>query len=203
MASVTLVHRERQWFAGSTGLTEPGTSRAASFSARLIDDPQPLVVADTRDDPLYRDLPHVIQNPPIRFYAGVPLIDPSGHVLGTVAVFDHVPRLVNRTRMRMLQDVSAQATAYLQARRNEQILSTLRTGLDRLRCQEDDVVAAVSHELRTPVATMLGYVEMLAELPDLAQHRDVLEPLGRAGQQLVHTLERILGIILPTASDRH
>ncbi|WP_436531262.1 GAF domain-containing protein [Actinoplanes sp. HUAS TT8] len=192
MASVTLVHREQQWFAGSTGLAEPGTSRAVSFSARLLDDPRPLVVADTRDDPLFRYLPHVNQAPPICFYAGVPLIDADGHVLGSVAVFDHRPRLVGETRMALLESLSAQAGAYLQARRNAEVLASLRARLGRLRDQEDDVIAAVSHELRTPVATMLGYVEMLG---DLAGHQDLLEPLGQAGHQLIHTLERILGII--------
>lgn len=191
MASVTLIHRDRQWFAGRTGLAEPGTSRAASFSARLLDDPHPLVVADTRDDPMFRYLPHVNATPPIRFYAGVPLVDGDGQMLGSVAVFDQVPRLVDGTRMELLQTVSAQATAYLRSARDAERLRRARADLTRLREQQDDMIATVSHELRTPLATMLGYAEMLAEHPSL-QHHTILDPLGDAGRRLLGVLETIL-----------
>lgn len=192
MASVTLVHQEQQWFAGSTGLAEPGTSRAASFSARLIDDPRPLVVADTLDDPATRYLPHVTQVPPIRFYAGVPLIDTDGHVLGSVAVFDRVPRLVSPGRIELLRTLSALAAAHLQSLREARRLNTQTTELDRWRGQEDDTVAAVSHELRTPVAAMLGYLELLSAQPGAATHQNILEPIGDAARDLIRMLEDLL-----------
>ncbi|GAA2642859.1 sensor histidine kinase [Paractinoplanes durhamensis] len=192
MASVTLVHEEQQWFTGSIGLAEPGTSRAVSFSARLLGDPRPLVVPDTRDDPSTRFLPHVTQTPPIRFYAGVPLIDADGHVLGSVAVFDREPRLVGPARMELLANVSTQASAHLQALRTSRLLIARTAELHRRGEKTDDMLTTVSHELRTPTAAMLGYLEMLAEQPGAAAHRAALARIERAGQDLIKMLETVL-----------
>jgi GAF domain-containing protein len=195
MASVTLVHEDRQWFAGRVGLNEPGTSRANSFSARLIDDPRPLVVSDTRDDPFYRLLPHVTRTPSIRFYAGVPLIDPDGQVLGAVAVFDRVPRPAGVAQMDMLSHLAGQASAHLQSIRTARLVDGLAAELDRLRARDAEAASAISHELRTPVAAMTGFLELLLELPELAAYRPLLDPVKREGRHLVGLVERIVDTV--------
>ena len=93
IAAITIVDRDRQWFAVSTGLDAQETPRAVSFCAHAIHRPtEPLVVRDARRDPRFAGNPMVIFAPHIRFYAGVPLIDRQGYALGALCVIDSKPR---------------------------------------------------------------------------------------------------------------
>jgi GAF domain-containing protein len=93
IAAVTIIDRDRQWFAARTGEMAEETPRAISFCAHAILRPaEPLVVPDARKDRRFAGNPLVIFAPHIRFYAGVPLIDRQGYPLGALCVIDSRPR---------------------------------------------------------------------------------------------------------------
>ena len=93
IAAVTIVDRDRQWFAVSTGLDVQQTPRDISFCAHAIHRPgEPLIVTDARRDPRFADNPLVKFAPHIRFYAGMPLLDGQGYPLGALCVIDSRPR---------------------------------------------------------------------------------------------------------------
>ena len=93
IAAITIVDRDRQWFAVSAGLDAEETPRAVSFCAHAIHRPtEPLVVRDARRDQRFAGNPMVIFAPHIRFYAGVPLVDREGYALGALCVIDSKPR---------------------------------------------------------------------------------------------------------------
>lgn len=103
IALVSLVDRDRQWFKSVYGL--PGvtqTSRDASFCAHSVADRQPLEVPDTHKDERFRSNPLVVGQPNIRFYAGYPLDDGAGHLLGTLCVIDRQPRRLDAHQWKML-----------------------------------------------------------------------------------------------------
>src|SRR5690242_1799187 len=162
MSTVTLVDRDRQWFAGNTGMDGNETPRSISFCSWMVDHPRPLVVGDARSDTRFQSYSNVTGDPFIRFYAGAPLINDDGYVLGSVCVIDREPRAIGDRQVEMLGDLAAQASGHLEAIREQARLVTLDRELARLTRREQDLIAAVSHELRTPVATMQGYLEMLA-----------------------------------------
>jgi signal transduction histidine kinase len=196
MSTVTLVDRDRQWFAGNTGMSDTGGSRATSLCAWMIDDPRPLIVPDARLDPRFRDYANVTGDPYIRFYAGVPLISDDGYVLGSVCVLDREPRTIGPHQIQMLGDLAAQATSHLEAIREQAKLAALDAELSRLSRREQDLVATVSHELRTPVTTMQGYLEMLVEAIEeqdqLAPYRRMIDPIRRNGDRLVRMVDHLL-----------
>ncbi|GIM88256.1 sensor histidine kinase [Paractinoplanes toevensis] len=192
MSTVTLVDRNRQWFAGNTGMDGSEAPRAISLCAWMLDDPRPLIVPDARVDPRFRDYANVTGAPYLRFYAGVPLVNPDGHILGSVCVLDREPREIDEREVTLLSDLAAQAIGHLEAIREQNRLSFLDAELTRLMRREQDLVAAVSHELRTPVTTMQGYLEMLAEDEDLAPYRRMLEPIRRNGDRLVRMVDHLL-----------
>ncbi|GAA2660581.1 GAF domain-containing sensor histidine kinase [Paractinoplanes durhamensis] len=200
MSTVTLVDRNRQWFAGHTGMDANQAPRAISLCAWMIDDPRPLIVPDARLDPRFQDYSNVTGAPYIRFYAGVPLVNSDGYVLGSVCVLDREPRHLGEHQLSLLGDLSAQATGHLEAIREQNRLAVLDAELARLIRREQDLVSTVSHELRTPVTTMQGYLEMLAEEEDLAPYRRMLEPIRRNGDRLVRMVDHLLAGARPDNS---
>ena len=72
-------------------LATANTTFALLLPARWYDLGGALVISDAREHPVLRDNP-AIRDLGIIAYAGVPLITPSGNVLGTLCAIDHQPR---------------------------------------------------------------------------------------------------------------
>lgn len=121
IALVSLVDDQRQWFKARVGLTEPETSRDASFCAHAIVTPQqPLIVNDTFTDLRFADNPLVTGYPNIRFYAGIPLMLEGGYAAGTLCVIDHTPRELSQAQIESLHLLARQVTGELHRRKRAQ-----------------------------------------------------------------------------------
>lgn len=92
IALVSLVDENRQWFKARVGLDACETSRDISFCGHALTEPQGLLIEDALLDERFHDNPLVIGPPYIRFYCGVQLLLPSGHVAGTLCLIDAKPR---------------------------------------------------------------------------------------------------------------
>jgi GAF domain-containing protein len=102
IALLTLVDRERQWFKASLGLNVCETGRDISFCGHAILAPGIMVVPDAREDARFADNPLVTGEPGIRFYAGAPLVLPSGAALGTLCLIDRRPRTLDAMELGIL-----------------------------------------------------------------------------------------------------
>jgi len=135
IALVSLVTRDRQWFKARVGLAAPETSRGASFCAHAVAAAggAALVVPDARLDPRFRANPLVTGAPGIRFYAGAPLVAPSGHKLGTLCVIDRAPRpALTRRERAVLARLADLAVDRMELRRTERELRRTRALLDQM-----------------------------------------------------------------------
>jgi PAS domain S-box-containing protein len=92
IALVSMVERDRQWFAARIGLDANETPREQSFCAFAMQGDEIMVVPDATRDPRFADNPLVTGQPHIRFYAGAPLRSPEGAPLGALCVIDTQPR---------------------------------------------------------------------------------------------------------------
>ena len=116
MAVMSLVDETRQWFKSRVGIEVAETPRAVAFCAHTIQQSQPLVVPDATKDDRFKDNPFVRARGGIRFYAGIPLITPDGHAIGTVSVMDKVPRKLHERQIEALQALARQAEKQLEVR---------------------------------------------------------------------------------------
>lgn len=91
-ALVSIVDDDRQWFKAKYGTEIEQTPRDVSFCAHAIHHPDVMVVNDALTDSRFGDNPTVVGPPNVRFYAGTPLMLPSGHAIGTLCILDDRPR---------------------------------------------------------------------------------------------------------------
>lgn len=198
---VSLVDQNRQWFKSCYGLNASETGRDISFCSHAILSDEPLIVRDALEDARFADNPFVASAPSIRFYAGAPLITPTGAHLGTFCVIDFEPRFsFTDDQISMVQDFAALVVEELELRRTARELGeaekAIRRSEQELRDKtvlaeeasrlKSEFLANMSHELRTPLNGIIGFSELLVD--------------GKAGQ-MNERQQRFLDNIL--VSSRH
>jgi len=96
-AAISFIDQDRQWVKSSSGMFAAGNahSREVALCNFAIQAPDEIfVVEDASREPRFSSNPLVTQLGGIRFYAGVPLLDPDGRALGTLCVIDQVARQI-------------------------------------------------------------------------------------------------------------
>jgi two-component system sensor histidine kinase UhpB len=191
-ALITFVGPDREHFKSSRGLPDAlaslrETPLTYSICQYTVAARQPLVVPDTKRDPILRDNLAVTELG-VAAYAGAPLITSDGFCLGTISVIDWKPREWTAEQVALLQDLAGTAVTELELRRElsdrSRIERALRESELRYRSlveHTSDVITVVDEDgivrYGSPsVETVLGY------LPE--------ELVGRRAAELVHPDDR-------------
>ncbi len=118
VALIGLIDADRQWCKARVGLEVQEVPREISFCTHAIRQQGLFIIPDTLHDPRFAEHPLVQREPHVRFYAGMPLVTPAGHALGTLCVVDQVPRKLNQTQTRALEALGRQVVSLLELRRS-------------------------------------------------------------------------------------
>ena len=90
---VSLVGEDQLLFAAHHGVDRKHWPRELSFCSHVVAGKRMILAHDLRLDERFSDNELVIRRlPPLRFYAGVPLVFGDDQVVGTLCVMDHRPR---------------------------------------------------------------------------------------------------------------
>lgn len=131
IAVVSLVDEHRQWFKSRLGLQVDETPREDAFCAHAIRNPgEIMIVNDAAADPRFAANPLVLDEPKIRFYAGVPLVDERGRAMGTLCVIDRVPLALSESQKDALQELADEISLMMRLKAPARDRPARDSGLD-------------------------------------------------------------------------
>lgn len=117
-AAISLIDRDRVWFKARIGMDQPQTGRWQSLCDVAIRTPdRMLVVHDVATDPRFAGIGLRIGGRPLRFYAGLPLLNLQGLPVGTVCVLDVKPRELSKAQRDGLAVLARQIQHMFELRR--------------------------------------------------------------------------------------
>jgi GAF domain-containing protein len=171
VALVTLVDDQHQYFPGQVGLAEPwGTKRETplthSFCRHVVIEGRPKIFPDARIYAQVRDN-LAIPDLGVVAYAGMPLTDSDGRVLGSLCAIDTAPRAWTPSELEVLDDLAAACSSELRLR----------------------IAREVAEEARRHTESVHDQLAMLTQLTEtLAETLDIDEALARLGTTLIPRL---------------
>ncbi|WP_198598382.1 sensor domain-containing phosphodiesterase [Mangrovicella endophytica] len=146
-ALVTLIGAHHQLFKARIGIDDCQTSRDVSFCTHAIMSDEVFVVLDAKTDGRFASHPAVIGTPFVRFYAGAPLVDPDGYRLGSVCVFDAVPRAAfSGAESAILKDLAALTMERMVAHRAGMAHSISQARLQNIMVSSPDAIITADAE---------------------------------------------------------
>ena len=112
-SAVSLIDADRQFLKSTVGMDatspeERQTTLERSMCQYAVAKGTPLLIEDARVDPIYKNHPAVVDGSVVA-YLGIPLIDGEKNAIGTLCVFDDVPRLWTTGHVQILSDFASLA----------------------------------------------------------------------------------------------
>lgn len=173
-AVINIIDDRSQHQIAAVGFEPAACAREDSMCAVVFRHPGHVVVPDAREDDRFRDNPFVTgEIADVRFYASSPLITPSGVPIGTLCVFDEEVGDLSEQDSRALALLARQVIDVLELRR-------ITRELGRSNEQLAHFAGQVSHDLRNPLSALVGFLEIAADSPELADAPVAARALERA-----------------------
>ncbi|TLM88200.1 ATP-binding protein [Pseudarthrobacter sp. NamE5] len=193
---VNIISAGHQHQIGAWGVDPGVCSREDSMCAKVFLSREKTVVPDASRDPRFADSPFVTgEIGRVRFYASIPLETESGFVPGTLCVFSEAAHELSPGQVDMLEVLAKQVVELLELQHRTAQLDRAYAELTESNARLAGFAGRVSHDLRTPLTTMLGYLEMLQDDPNIQAvpgAADDLDKIDACGRRMLGMLEDVL-----------
>ncbi|MDH3512037.1 MAG: sensor domain-containing diguanylate cyclase [Gammaproteobacteria bacterium] len=161
VAAITLVDKQRQWFKSIDGWDMRELARSHSLCLQTISKGETVIIEDLRKDPGYFSHPLVTAEPNFIFYAGFPLVNAYGIVVGTFCVYDTRPRSLTPGDIQSLRDAGESA-------QKELLINELHEAQNKLVAKLGAARRQATLDELTRVWNRRGGLELLNEMLKLA-----------------------------------
>lgn len=201
VSMISIIDRDRQWYKSMQGFNVVETPRDVAFCAHTILENHLLIVEDMTKDVRFSDHPYVKGEQHVRFYAGAPIVSPTGQNLGTICVIDQQPRTLSDAQKRALEILSNQVTNLLELRLKSQVIEERASKLISFRDQalqdyiaghdqEQLLVAKELHEnIAQDLATIRLYLNMAESKPE--QKVDFIAAAQNTVEQVMNSVKNL------------
>lgn len=202
---VTLLDEKRNFLKSRLGVDLSEAPRETSFCGHAILTEDPIfIVEDARKDHTFENNPLVEQFNTI-FYAGVPLRTKEGYALGTLCVYDHVPRKLTAAQQEALINLGDQVMLLFEAHKQNLELKDSKVELQKRGKRLEEFASLVAHDLKSPLATIEGLISLSKidypeeENPELATYFSHLETSAKSMRNYIDDLLKYYSAANPLA----
>lgn len=162
IAVVNIVDADQNWFKSAFGTDITGSGRDVSFCGHTILEPETLLeIPNASKDERFKANPFVTGETAINYYAGVSLLDPDGHAMGTLCVYDTQENQLDEKQKVALKALGKQVELLLESRRKNNALEKLKRELNENNRVLKEFASTVSHDLKMPLANMIITADIL------------------------------------------
>lgn len=154
---VSLVDRDRQFFKSAHGLegqvaVERQTPLSHSFCQHVVTGGVPLVIENAKEHPIVCDNP-AVSDLGVAAYAGVPIVSPEGHVLGSLCALDMKARSWSEDDLQNLHDISKIVMSEITLRQEIK----QRAGAEK---QQELLIGELNHRVKNVLASAAAIVQL-------------------------------------------
>lgn len=195
---VSLIDDHRQWFKSNHGLKVKETSKDYAFCAHAINDSSDgdaFIVEDARKDVRFADNPLVVGDPNVIFYAGVPLVTPSGLPLGTLCVIDHKSKSLTDSQIETLKILSKQVMNLLELRKSKKQLESTVEILTKNNTELERFARVAAHDLKSPlnnIWSLSGFLKEEFEGHMTPRGEDIISHIRNSSETLRKFIDGLL-----------
>lgn len=169
IALINLFDTNRRWFKVKLGFDIPEMPKDTGFCSTCINLGKTLIIPDTLADERFANNPVVISQVSVRFYVGVPLIEPGGEAIGTLCVLDTQPRSITPEQVKSLEAISRLVIKQLEIPRSFNQIADIKT-----KCEP--CIAAL-HENESIIKGFFDNTPMMMGIVELREN-DILHIWG-------------------------
>ncbi|WP_439516636.1 GAF domain-containing sensor histidine kinase [Sediminibacterium sp.] len=201
ISTITLLDFNKQWFKAKIGIENTEGDRDVSFCGHtIVDEEAIMIVNDALEDQRFIDNPLVLGDPNIRFYAGYPLVSPSGYKLGTLCVIDRVPRSLTAEQELTLKTLGNQVIKLFELRlRNKEaevrnrLIEEQKQQLEESKSVQSKIISIIAHDVRGPVTSLKTMIE-LTKAKSLTE-AETVQLFDMLDKQLDGTLDMLTNLV--------
>lgn len=184
IAAIGIMEADELILKTKIGISDESLPRQLSICSHTIAIDTPFIVENLEKDSRFRDHPSVVQNPNLRFYAGVQLRTSDGYNLGTVCVADYMPRSLSQKQIRALQTLAAHVIASIERNSFNKQLEEREKFFNNMFSLVPDLFAYIDHDFRYRYVNS-AYEKVYKKSKEDIHGMAVFELIGRSSFELV------------------
>lgn len=167
---------------------DAGSCGAAAFSRELV------ISSDLRSDPNWLKFPNLIEQLDLGACWSMPVLDQSGDVIATFAVYFRESRSPTEPELHYLKETTNYVRLCIQSRKQQDEVEQARETAVRASQLKSEFLANMSHEIRTPLNGVLGTGELLGQTDLTATQVRYLNTILSCGEGLLRILDDVLDV---------
>lgn len=162
MALVCLFDEDRVWFKSHRGTSLkqcflPAARKACKGANKTK------IISDAQKDPGFQEMELVKGPPYIRFYAGAPLVTPTGAIIGTLCVVDLEPRSLTSEQVQALEALARQVMILIELKKSQNVspANPAKLAHQIKLASLGEMANSIAHEINNPLTIINGNVGLL------------------------------------------
>jgi len=162
LALVNILERETVYIKSTNKKVYDETfQRKISFCKWANEQDDLFEIPNTLDDLRFKDNPFSLCNPPVIYYAGMPLKTRSGYNIGVLCAIDDKPHKMNEEQILAIKTLANLVINQFELNKSNKQLKISNEKTIKLAKVKEDFLSNISHEIRTPLNSIYGFSNIL------------------------------------------